>query len=381
MALFFFWFSVFMVFYVYLGYPIVVMLISLILNKKVDKKPIEPSVTILISAYNEAEHITQTIQNKLDLDYPEDKLDIIVISDESTDGTDDLVKAFDNPRIQLFRQEPRAGKTSALNMAVPHAKGEILVFSDANSIYDQYAVRALMANFNDKAVGYVSGKMVYVNPDGSLVGDGCSAYMKYENWLRAFETKVGSIVGVDGGIDAVRKNLYDPMRADQLPDFVLPLKVTENGYRVIYEPEALLKEDTLKETADEYKMRVRVSLRAVWALFDMRGLLAFKKGTKLFSWQLWSHKVMRYGCFVFILTALLANLFLFGHGSLYVLSFSMQMMLVVAIVISFMVTKPGNTGKILNFSQYFFLLNVASAHAVVKFLWGQKMVVWSPRKG
>lgn len=381
MALFLFWFSVFMVFYVYIGYPIAVMLLSLVLNRKVDKKAIEPSVTILIAAYNETEHIKQTVQNKLYLDYPTDKLEIIVISDESTDGTDDLVNAFDNDRVRLLRQEPRAGKTSALNMAIPHAKGEILVFSDANSIYDQYALKALMANFNDPEVGYVSGKMVYVNPDGSLVGDGCSAYMKYENGLRAFETKVGSIVGVDGGIDAVRKKLYDPMRADQLPDFVLPLKVVEKGYRVIYEPEALLKEDTLKETSDEYKMRVRVSLRAVWALFDMRGLLNLTKGNSLFAWQLWSHKVLRYGCFIFLLIAFLSNIFIVKHGILYIIFFLLQILFLTAIVLSFWIKKSMKIGKLLSFFQYFLLLNIASAHAVIKFLMGKKMVVWSPRKG
>ncbi|BBO72965.1 glycosyl transferase [Desulfosarcina widdelii] len=381
MALFLFWFSVFMVFYVYIGYPMIVMLLSVVLNRKVSKRAIEPTVTIMIAAYNEAEHIQQTVQNKIELVYPQDKLEIIVISDGSTDGTDDLVKGIDTGNVRLLRQEPRAGKTAALNMAVPFAKGDILVFSDANSIYDSLVLKRLMANFSDENVGYVTGKMVYVNADGSLVGDGCSAYMKYENMLRTFETKIGSIVGVDGGVDAVRKKLYEPMQDDQLPDFVLPLKVFKKGYKVVYEPEALLKEDTLKLVEDEYKMRVRVALRALWALFDMRGLLIFNKGKRLFAWQLWSHKALRYGCFVFVLTTFISNLFLLGNGGLYILVFAVQVMLVIAIIMSFMVSKSGIIGKILNFSQYFFLLNAASALAVVKFLSGQKMVIWNPRKG
>ena len=169
----------------------------------------------------------------------------------------------------LLRQEPRAGKTSALNMAVPNATGEILVFSDANSLYASNALRKLVQNFCDKEVGYVTGKMIYTNSEDSTTGDGCTAYMKYENFLRRVETKAGSIVGVDGGIDAVRKEFYKSMNPDQLPDFVLPLKVIDQGYRVVYEPEAILKEPSLKAPKDEYKMRVRVSLRALWALWDM----------------------------------------------------------------------------------------------------------------
>src|SRR6185295_8707456 len=131
-------------------------------------------------------------------------------------------------------------KTSGLNLAMSHANGEIIVFADANSMYRPDAIRMLVRNFADPAVGYVTGRMLYVNPDQSLVGDGCSAYMRYENRLRAIETRIGSIVGVDGGIDAVRKALYRPMSADQLPDFVLPLAVVEQGSRVVFEPEAHL---------------------------------------------------------------------------------------------------------------------------------------------
>jgi cellulose synthase/poly-beta-1,6-N-acetylglucosamine synthase-like glycosyltransferase len=380
MALFLFWFSVFMVFYVYIGYPIVVMLLSLVLNRKVRKRAIEPSVTILIAAYNEAEHIQQTVQNKLDLDYSEDKLEIIVISDESTDGTDDRVNTFDNSRVRLLRQEPRAGKTSALNMAVAHANGDILVFSDANSLYDPLALKALVANFADQTVGYVTGKMIYTQPDGSLVGDGCSAYMKYENQLRAMETRCGSVVGVDGGIDAVRKRLYQPMNADQLPDFVLPLKVVAQEYRVVYEPGAVLKEASLKSASDEYRMRVRVSLRAMWALFDMRQLLSVRR-FNLFAFQVWSHKVLRYLCFIFLVGAYGFNWLVLDHGALYLWLLALQT-IAYAGAAAFPLSPPDRWfTPALRILHYFILINLACAQAFVKFLMGKKQVVWAPRKG
>jgi len=379
-----------MIFYIYLGYPVLVVLIGLIRNKRVKKGDYQPHVTILIAAYNEEKSIDATIKNKLELDYPKEKLEIIVISDGSTDKTDEIVKQYEPQGVKLFRQIPRAGKTSALNMAVPHAKAEILVFSDANSIWAQNALSKLLRNFFDPKVGYVTGKMIYTNSDGSTIGDGCSTYMKYENFLRRVETKAGSIVGVDGGIDAVRKELYQPMNPDQLPDFVLPLKVVGQGYRVVYEPEAILKEPSLKEPKDEYKMRVRVALRSLWALSDMRHLLAFTRflpsssGTPshphtfvpsfLYSWQLWSHKVFRYLCFIFLLAAYLGNLSLWPESSFYKLFFVLQNM-------AYLIERNGHRSNILYLLNYFVLLNIAAAHASIKFLLRQKQVVWTPRKG
>jgi len=184
--------SLLMLVYVYVGYPILVFLLSTLINKKVRKQTFQPYVTILIAAYNEEESIAKTIENKLTLNYPKDRLEIIVISDDSTDRTDEIVRRYSARSVRLLRQEPRNGKTSALNMAVQEAKGEILVFSDANSIYDSDAVRHLISLFGDTRVGYVTGKMIYTNPDGTIVGDGCSAYMKYENFLRKHETKLGN---------------------------------------------------------------------------------------------------------------------------------------------------------------------------------------------
>ena len=356
-------------------------MLSFFIRKDVQKKPWEPFVTILIAAYNESDHIRKTIQNKLELRYPAEKMEIIVISDGSTDGTDEIVKSFDTDNVYLIHQEPRAGKTSALNMAVPRAKGDVIVFSDANSIYDPDALKHLVSNFHDTKVGYVTGKMIYVNADGSPIGDGCSAYMKYENMLRTYETRLGSLVGVDGGIDAVRKELYEPMNHDQLPDFVLPLKVAQKGYRVVYEFEALLKENTLRQASDEYKMRVRVSLRAFWALFDMRELLFFSKGTRILSWQLWSHKVLRYTCFIFIVTAYLCNIVLISHSGVYLLAFTVQTMAFFASIFSIFIVRTGIIGKILYFCHYFALLNIASGHAFLKFIMGKKQILWTPRKG
>lgn len=375
-----FFLSVAAILYVYAGYPLAVAVLARILNKRVRKKPFEPSVTVLIAAYNEKNDIEYTVRNKLDQDYPKDRLEIMVISDGSTDGTDEIVSNINDLRVRLLRQNPRAGKTSALNMAVPEASGEIVVFSDANSMYAADAVRNLAANFADPTVGYVTGKMIYTNPDGSPIGDGCTAYMKYENTVRALETRIGSVVGVDGGIDAVRKHLYQPMQADQLPDFVLPLQVVSQGFRVVYEPNALLKEPSLNEAQDEYRMRVRVSLRSLWALFAMRHLMGFGRDI-LYAWQLWSHKMLRYLCFVFLAAALASNVFLLNKGLFYQAAFLFQAVNYIAAIPIF----AGKTGSLVSkmtaVPRYFVLLNVAAAHAFGKFVLGKKQAIWTPRKG
>ena len=395
-----FFFSLFMVFYIYVGYPLSIAVLGGILRRNVNKAPAEPRISILIAAYNEEKNIEATLQNKLDLHYPKEKLEIIVISDGSTDGTDEIVRRYEGEKVRLIRQEPRAGKTSALNMAVPEATGEVLVFSDANSLYAQDVLEKLIRNFSDPHVGYVTGKMIYTNPDGAPIGDGCSAYMKYENYLRSRETKLGSVVGVDGGIDAVRKKLYQPMNADQLPDFVLPLKVVEQGFRVVYEPKAILKEPALKDSKDEYKMRVRVSLRSLWALWDMRTLLKFRLGhtpshrstlppshhpivppSFLFACQLWSHKILRYMCFVFLISAYISNLGLWTQGPFYKLVFILQNTAYLGAALSPILEKRKIRSRLLYLLNYFTLLNLASAHAFLKFVLGQKTVMWTPRKG
>ena len=369
-----------MIAYIYAGYPALVFFVGILHNRKIKKGAFEPHVTILIAAYNEESNIEATVRNKLGLDYPKEKLEIIVVSDGSTDRTDEIVKQYKQRDVKLFRQEPRAGKTAALNMAVPKAVGEILVFSDANSIYQSDVLLRLMQNFKDESVGYVTGKMIYDNPDGTTIGDGCTAYMKYENGLRNLETKLGSIVGVDGGIDAMRKELYQPMKPDQLPDFVLPLKAVEQGYRIVYEPTAILKEPGLSSPKDEYKMRLRVFLRALWALSDMRHLLTFT-GSKLFAWQLWSHKGLRYLCFLFLLGAYLTNLALWSSGAFYKLFFILQDICYLGAIMSPLVDKNGRKSRVLYLLYYFVILNLASAHAFIKFLLRQKKVVWEPRKG
>ncbi|TLZ44712.1 MAG: glycosyltransferase family 2 protein [Gammaproteobacteria bacterium] len=375
-----FWLSTAMLCYTYAGYPLLVMALARIRRRPVRTAPYEPAVSIIIAARNEAKSIRATLENKLQLHYPAGRVQIIVVSDASTDGTDAIVREYEPAGVLLLRQEPRRGKTAALNLAAAHATGRIFVFADANSMYAADALRMLTRNFADPSVGYVTGRLVYGAAAGSSAGIGCRAYMRYEDLLRRSETSLGSIVGVNGGIDAVRRELLVRMHDDQLPDFVLPLQVVKQGYRVVYEPEALLYEDTLTTSSAEYRMRVRVALRAWWALSDMRALLNVRRHG-LFAMQLFSHKVLRYAACAAVPVVYAAALGASGAGLIYDVAVALGSAFLLCAAAGFAADRAGVAAPVVSLPYYFMVINAASADALLKFLRGRKQAVWTPRLG
>jgi cellulose synthase/poly-beta-1,6-N-acetylglucosamine synthase-like glycosyltransferase len=374
-----FWLSLAVLIYTYAGYPLLTIVLGRLVRRRVATGNGEPPVTIIIAARNEARSIRATLENKLALDYPRDKVQIIVVSDASTDGTDAIVQEYAADGVVLLRQEPRRGKTAALNVAAAQATGEVFVFADANSMYAPDTLRMLVRNFSDARVGYVTGRLVY-GADGPGVGIGCKAYMAYEDLLRRSETRLGSIVGVNGGVDAVRRELFLRMRDDQLPDFVLPLHVVGCGYRVVYEPDALLHEEALTTSRSEYQMRVRVALRAWWAMADMRALFNPRRHG-VFSFQLFSHKVLRYAVFAAVPAVYIAAAALWGAGAVYQASWLGGSALLLLAAAGWLAERAGVSSSLVSIPYYFVLINVAAAQALVKFAAGQKQAVWTPRLG
>ena len=375
-----FWIALGAVIYIYLGYPLIVFLAAKLRGRGVAKHRQEPTVSILIAAHNEVRHIGKTLDNTLALDYDAAKLQIIVVSDGSIDGTDDVVRRYADRGVRLLRQEPRNGKTAALNAAVQHATGEVLVFADANSMYERGALRHIVANFSDPSVGYVTGKLGYRNRDGSMTGDGCSLYMRYENFIRECESDFGSLVGVNGGIDAVRRSLYSPMNPDDLPDLVLPLRVVAAGFRVVYDPEALLTEEANSNARDEYRMRVRVSLRAIWTLADMSSMLNVRRHG-FYAIQLLSHKALRYLAFAFMATTFVSAALLAPLGGIYRIAFFAHLAFGLLASLGFAAERLGWHTRPLSVPYYFMLVNLASLQAFIKFARRQRHRVWNPRLG
>jgi cellulose synthase/poly-beta-1,6-N-acetylglucosamine synthase-like glycosyltransferase len=366
-------------FYPLVGYPLVLCVIAALRPRPVARQAWVPEVTILIPAYNEAGCIAATIQNKLDQDYPATKLQIIVVSDASTDGTDSIAQSYVPHGVKLLRQVTRLGKAAALNEAVRHARGEILVFSDANSAFAPDAVRRLVENFADPRVGYVTGQLHYTHAEETS-GRGSSGYMRYENWLRRLETQVDSVIGVNGGVDAMRRRLYSDVPVDQITDFVLPLQVIAAGFRVVFDERALARERANQEMGPEFRMRVRVALRALRGMVYARGALNAVRAP-LPAFCILSHKILRYLGFFFLASALVLNALLAARSNLFTLLLLGQLLLYLFALLGLVRGLPRTLQALTALPTYFVMSNAAFAVAALRFARGDTLAVWKPRAG
>ena len=369
-----FWTLAFVIFYTYGGYFLVISILSLFIHRPVKKKAIYPRVTFLVTAYNEERDIKKKLEDTLALDYPKDKLEIMAASDGSTDRTDEIVREFHNQGVMLKRVEGRVGKTATQNEAVKAATGEVIIFSDATTTYKKDAIKKLIRNYHDPSVGAVSGRYEYHNPTGAPVGAGTILFWKYENFIKSMQTKIRTITGCCGCIYSVRKEAYVPLPADIISDLVEPLKIIEKGYRVVFEPEAIAYEVTTEKSSEEFGMRVRVINRA------MRGILSVKTLLNPFrypfvSFQLISHKILRWLIPFFLIGLFVSNCFLLDHW-FYNLTFTGQIIFYCAAFLGWIADMLGYHLRILAIPLYFCVVNVASMIAFSKTLTGQKSVTW-----
>ena len=375
-----FWLALLGYAYPYSVYPVVVMLLGLLRGGDVAKGDITPQVTVLVPAHNEAGVIGRTLESLLKQDYPRQQLQLLVVSDGSTDGTDDIVRGFAARGVELHRAEPRRGKAAALNAASALARGDILVFCDANAMFAPDAVRRLVANFHDPQVGYVTGSLSPQAVGAGPAGSGNSLFTRFENWLRVQETRAGSIIGSNGGIDAVRRELYWPIPEQLITDLVLPLSVLQRGRRVVYDPEARSVEFTNADSRSEFRMRVRVALRAMQGLWAVRALLN-PLHHPYAAFSILSHKIIRYAGFLCMLAALLSNVLLAAGSGLYAVLLALQLLAYALALLGFVQGLPAWVTRLTTLPSYLLLSYSAFAVATVKFLRGQSMAVWRPRSG
>src|SRR5579884_918987 len=227
-----YWLAALLLFYVYAGYPLLLALISLFVRRQRSEPGYSPSISVLIAAYNEEEAIERKIRQTLALEYPADKIEILVLSDCSTDRTDEIVKAFPDSRVRLVRVAERKGKTHAQNQGIKQAMGEVVIFSDATAIYHSKALLYLACNYQDATVGAVSGRYQYFDPgDQSPTGLGSIAFWNYENFIKKMQSRTRTITGCCGCIYSVRKAAYTELGADVISDLVQPLQAIRKGYR------------------------------------------------------------------------------------------------------------------------------------------------------
>lgn len=371
-----FWSAAALAAYVYVGYPILVYLVSRIFPRRVAQGPLEPTVTLIIAAYNEERDIRAKLQNTLELEYPKNKLEIIVVSDHSSDRTDDIVREFSSSGVKLLRQTERRGKTAAQNAAVKAASGEVILFSDATSMYNADVLREIIQNFSDATVGCVAGRLVYVDRTGSGVGQGAKKYWSYETFLKENESRACSLIGVSGCIYAVRRSAYVPMYEEACSDFLICTIVYRQGLRTVYHPAAVCYEDTNTRTTEEFRMRVRIISQTFTDLWRNRDMLN-PLNAGFFAVQLLSHKLLRYAVPLFLVIMLATSVALAG-SIFYASIFALQCLFYFVALGDWAIQKWGVDLKIASVPRYFCLANIASVAGFYMFLKGERFARWEP---
>ncbi|HWN09040.1 MAG TPA: glycosyltransferase family 2 protein [Pyrinomonadaceae bacterium] len=371
------WLSVAALIYTYAGYPLLLMIVSGLSRREVRRGDFQPVVSIIVTAYNEERDLAAKLENTLALHYPGELLEIIVASDCSSDRTDEIARSFAGRGIRLVRQPQRLGKTAAQNMAVTHARGEIILFSDATSLYEPDVLRVLMPNFADPAVGCVAGRLIYVDPADSRVGRGARSYWGYETFLKKHESRIFSLIGVSGCLYAVRRSAYVPLYEEACSDFIIATKMVEQNLRAVYEPLAVCTEETNRQTGKELKMRVRVIAQTFTDLWRHRSMMnPFRSG--FYAVQLLSHKVMRYAAPFFLIAILLTSGILARYSTLYFMLFLSQAGLYLTALASWVFERAGIHSRMLALPQYFVLSNLAALIAFYQFLRGERYAHWEP---
>ena len=372
-----FWTSVAALFYVYVGYPLLVYLVSLVRPRAILKSAFAPTVTVLITAYNEERDLRQKLENTLLIDYPKEKLEILVASDCSTDRTDEIVKEYQARGVKHHRQPTRQGKTMAQNAAVELATGEIVLFSDATTTYQPDVLTAMLPNFADPSVGCVAGKLIYVDDSRSTVGKGAKSYWSYETFIKKSESAACSLIGASGCLYAVRRSAYRPMYAEACSDFLICTVIYEQNLRSIYEPNAVCTEETNRRSDKEFQMRVRVIAQTFTDLWRSRRMLnPLRSG--FFAVQLVSHKVLRYAVPLFLILIAVSSALLAVSSNIYEIVFALQAVFYLTAFVGWLLERAGKNIGVFAIPLYFTLTNTASLIALYKFLSGERYAKWEP---
>ena len=295
-----------------------------------------PSVSMIVAAYNEEDVIGKKIENCLAIDYPADHIEFLFGSDGSSDRTNEILSARDDTRIRSFPYRERAGKLNVLNKIVPQASGDVLVFSDANTMYRPDAVRKLARHFADPTVGGVCGRLRLVNPNDSAGGEGEGLYWRYENVLKRAEGTILTVIGANGAIYAIRRELFRPLPTETvvMDDFLIPLRVLERGRRVVYDPEAVATENTSPDMQGEFTRKVRIAAANFNAIPHILGLLNPLRG--FVALALWSHKIVRWFVPFLAIGALATNFFILKSGWLYVVTLVLQLLVYMGALLGYL---------------------------------------------
>lgn len=371
------WVSLGLVAYAYIGYPAILAGIALVRTRPIQKADIIPSVTFIITAYNEEKRIGEKLQNTLAVDYPKERFEVLVASDCSSDRTDEIVLSYGTQGVQLVRAPMRRGKEAAQKLAVQAARGEILVFSDVATILSENAVRNIVKNFHDETVGCVSSVDRFIDKDGRVSGEG--AYVKYEMFLRSLETRVNSLVGLSGSFFAARSTVCKEAWSEDLQsDFNTVLNSMRAGLRGVSDPDSPGYYKNIADERKEFDRKVRTVLRGISVFMKSLGLVNPLR-YPLFAWQLVSHKLCRWLVPFAMLMVLLVNAILTVGFGTYGLLLALQSAFY-GVALGGLWWRPLLRLPVVKLPAFFVLVNASIFKAWIRYWSGERLIVWEPSK-
>ncbi|HNW54569.1 MAG TPA: glycosyltransferase family 2 protein [Bacteroidales bacterium] len=386
-----FWFLLFIVFYAYIGYGIVLYVLVKLKRITAGTKPAvpdaanEPEVTLFIAAYNEKDFVAEKIKNSRELDYPAEKLHMVWVTDGSDDGTPNELKKYEGVTVHHLPQ--RNGKIGAMNRGMQFVKTPVVVFCDANTMLGRESIRRIVKLFSNPKVGCVSGeKRIFSKDKDAAAGAGEGLYWKYESTLKKWDAELYSVVGAAGELFAIRTELYQEVERDTLlDDFIISLRVAQQGFTIQYDPEAYAIESASANVKEELKRKIRISAGGIQSVIRLRSLLnVFKFGT--LSFQYISHRVLRWTLAPLALLLLLPAGFAlaFSEGILnfgpYSLLFWLQILFYISALLGWYLENKSIKVKVLFVPYYFFIMNLSVFLGFKRYLKGSQSVNWERAK-
>ncbi|MCG7985958.1 MAG: glycosyltransferase family 2 protein [Candidatus Thiodiazotropha weberae] len=374
--------TIFLCFLTYLLYPLLIAILSKLRPLHISKnKNYLPKISIIISAYNEEKHILSKIKNTLEIDYPKDLYEILIGSDGSTDNTAKIVNELNNNNVRFFDFTTNRGKTSVQNDLVESSTGEIIVFTDAASFLPKDSIKELIYNFSDHNVGCVAGRMVFVSTDSNLNTKSQGLYWKYEVQIRIMESKLGSLIGVDGPLYAIRRDYYVPLKANIISDLITPLLVLGQNKRVILEQHSIIEEEPTQQSEQEFKTRRRITLRGLVGIFSHPTLInPFKH--PLLSAQIFCHKIIRWfvGPIVILNFFCCVLLFIYYNNIFFSAILTAYLLLFISASIGWLIRKNKEKNKLFAIPYYFLLVNTAATFGIFDFITKKQAVTWETQR-
>jgi glycosyltransferase involved in cell wall biosynthesis len=334
------------------------------------------TLSLIITAHNEEDRIRSKLENTLALDYPREHLEVIVASDFSTDTTDSIVESYADRNIRLVRADQRKGKEYAQLCAIREARGDILVFSDVATTIPPEALQNLAAAFDDSRVGALSSEDRFVSQDGRVAGEG--AYVKYEMWLRRLESDRAGLIGLSGSFFAARREVCEDWDIYSPSDFNTALNCAKLGMVAVSSPEVVGIYQDVKDASLEYRRKMRTVIRGLTAIVRHPEVLSLSR-MGLFAFQVWSHKIMRWGVPWFMLGFAVLTLLLQSRGGVYQVALVAQLIFYGIALLGWLSARA-RENTVVRIIFFFVQTNLALARAVWSFLVGKRMTVWTPSR-